>query len=271
MSMTYRHSIAILAAAALLLGVSPESAQADPKKTPGVTCTAGGMRSPPDFTQRPPGRADYHFSGVCTSREGESLGYRIDGTWTPNDTGGKANASEVYRVDRLSGASESFTAIVGWRCDADPWLHDTHCTRIGDNIPGAPAAFWEQFGRGAMPSSRRALSADQRSALLADYERANGRRPALKTRDTIIADKAFGIALPAPGTTRDPIRPARTRDDAALNPQPLPPEPDPTPVPARTPAASSTHAATSIIIVGGRPAEATQATKAPAAKKTGGG
>lgn len=263
--------IAISAALAIAAMMSAPCAHADPKRTPGVKCTAGGLSAPPKFTQVSPGRAEYNFSGVCITREGQSLGYRIDGTWTPNETSGNANASEVYRVDRVSGPSESFTALVGWRCDADPWLHDTHCTRVGDNIPEEPSAFWEEFGRGSMPPSRRALSAEQRASLLADYERANGGRRLGTVSDHVSADANPRQLILAPGTTRDRAR-KNTVDDAALNPQPLPPEPDPDPNPAtrkvRTPA-KDTGETKAIIIVGGK--TPTPAAKATVYKKIGGG
>ncbi|MEO6104380.1 MAG: hypothetical protein ABIP44_12200 [Pseudoxanthomonas sp.] len=254
--MRYRDLVVLLVPLPLILALGFLPAHADPRPTPGVSCTAGGLRSPPQFNQVSPGRAEYNFSGVCITREGQSLGYRIDGTWTPSEMGGNANASEAYRIDRLSGPSESFTAVVGWRCDADPWLHDTHCDRVGDNIPEEPYAFWEEFGRGSMPSSRRALSAEQRAALLADYERANGGRHFGKMSDRAGSDST-SYASPAPGTTRDRIPAARIAGEAALNPQPLPPEPDPDPTPAeRTVPAATNPAERSIIIVGGKPATA---------------
>ena len=268
-----RFSIApVLTCLGLTIIALPASAAQDPHRTPGVTCTAGGMSSPPQFTQVSPGRAEYHFSGACVTREGQSLAYRIDGTWTPNEKGGNANASEVYHVDRVSGPSESFTALVGWRCDSDPWRFDAQCVRVGNNIPTEPYAFWEQFGRDLRPSSRRALSAEDRVALQADYDRANRGRQFRSVSDSVSAEtRGTGYAQPSPGTTRDPVR-RNTLDDAALNPQPLPPEPDPDPnqptLKTTTPAKDSAELR-SIIIVGGK--TRAPAVKTTATRKAGGG
>ncbi len=227
-------------------------AHADPPRTPGVTCTDGGLNAHPAFTQVSPGRAEYHFSGVCTAREGQFLGYRIDGTWTPSETApGNANASEIYHVDTLSGPSQTFTAVVGWRCAEDPWLHDVDCARIGDNIPDAPSEFWEEFGRGLRPSSRRGIPSDQRPGLLAEYARANGAFDRSQVVTDTVRDTRGAYRAATVQQNNDTYRQI---DAVALNPQPLPPgPPDPDqmavqPTTAKT--GNGTNAA--IIIVGGK-------------------
>lgn len=59
---------------------------ADPPRTPSVSCTGGGLSDHPTFSQALSGRAEYHFSGVCTTREGQDFGYRAAATWTPSET-----------------------------------------------------------------------------------------------------------------------------------------------------------------------------------------
>jgi hypothetical protein len=235
--------LAILASAA-------DTACADPPRTPSVTCTGGGLREHPKFTQTSPGGAEYNFSGVCTTREGRFLGYRIDGTWTPSETAGaNANASEVYHVETLSGPSESFIAIVGWRCSIDPWLHDVACARIGNNVPDELRALWEEIGQGDWPPSSRGIPRNERATLITEYERANGRLARSQQLTAAASVDRYPAARAQQGN-----RVVRSTEAVALNPQPLPPGPDPDVVsthPAAKPAIPGTKSA--IIIVGGKP------------------
>lgn len=237
---------------AIVLASAASAVHADPPRTPSVACTGGGLAAHPKFTQVSPGRAEYNFSGVCTTREGQFLGYRIDGTWTPTENAdSNANASEVYHVDTLSGPSQSFIAVVGWRCDVDPWLHDVTCARTGDNIADELRALWEEVGQGAWPPSSGGIPRNERAALIAEYERANGRFD----RSQVLTDAVgidvggrHGAAQPSQGESV--YRPA---DAVSLNPQPLPPGPDPDPMPAQPAAAAAIPGAKSaIIIVGGK-------------------
>lgn len=213
-----RHFIFLPAAAisiALASGIAlvPVVAHADPPRMPSVTCTSGGLREPPKFTQVSPGRAEYRFSGVCVTLDGMSLGYRLDGTWTPSEGGGNANASEIYHVDTLSGPSQSYIAAVGWRCPQDPWLHVVECQRVGDDIPEGLRALWNRFAEGTtFPFSSRAIPAGQRQSLIDRYERANGR----SDRSQMLADH---VRIIDAGDGRG----GRMADKVALNPQPLPP------------------------------------------------
>lgn len=246
----HRYGVALgLTALALCFGTTPS--HADPTHTRGVTCIGGGLRAPPEFTQVSPGRAEYHFSGVCTSRTGVSIGYRIDATWTPSETApGKANASEVYHVDTVSGPSMPGVAVVGWHCARDPWLNDADCVRVGATVPEQPAEFWEEFGAKSLPASRFAIAREQRAALRDQYAHANGQhdRPDLISRP---AAANTGVRLEPP-KTRIPDRTSASSDETALNPQPLPPEPPPERAAATsTMPAKTTHEETGIIIVGG--------------------
>ncbi len=242
-------ALTVIAAA---LSVSAPAAQADPTHTRGVTCIGGGLRAEPEFTQVSPGRAEYHFSGLCTSRTGKSIGYRIDATWTPSETqADNANASEVYHVDTVSGASMPGIAVVGWHCTRDPWLNDADCVRVGATLPVEPAEFWEEFGTKSLPASRLAIPRERRAALREQYALANGQRqrPGLLTRSNTAAG---GVDL-TPPAQRLSERASASSDDASLNPQPLPPEPPPE-VSATTTAipVAPNREATGIIIVGGK-------------------
>jgi hypothetical protein len=237
---------------AIAIAMIASPAHADPTHTRGVTCIGGGLRAPPEFSQISPGRAEYHFSGVCTTRTGRSVGYRIDATWTPSESNpGNANASEIYHVDFVSGPSMPGVAVVGWRCARDPWLNDADCVRIGATVPEQPSEFWEEFGAKSLPVSRLSIPRDQRAALRDQYARVNGQavRPSLVARP-ITATSGIGIEPPK---TRTEDRVSASIDETALNPQPLPPEPPPERT-ATTPATPvvPTHQETGIIIVGGK-------------------
>lgn len=161
--------------AAAFMALLPSSAQADPPRTPALQCTAGGLAEPPKFSQLSPGRAEYRFGGVCISREGHSFAYRIHGTWTPTENGrGNASATEVMHMDMTSGPSRSYTILFGASCSADPWLYGSQCQRIGDNMPDEVRAWWWDAQRAPFPFSRNGIPRDQRAALRAAYDRANG-------------------------------------------------------------------------------------------------
>lgn len=277
-----RHAIFLLPAVlsmALASGLAllPAAARADPPRTPSVTCTGGGMSEPAKFTQVSPGRAEYHFSGVCIHRNGQSFGYRVAATWTPSEANPQnANASEIYRIDALSGPSQSFDVVVGARCDRDPWLHGVNCTHVGDNIPDELRALWPDFADSPFPYSRRGIPYDQRPALLAEYERANGASDRLPSPINRLRRRVDGVRFASPAT-RSIGSVAHAADQMSLNPQPLPPGPpdarltrsarsridtvtlNPQPLPPGPPdpemaqSASSRAAQSGIIIVSGRP------------------
>ncbi|MEP6634432.1 MAG: hypothetical protein ABJA62_09510, partial [Luteimonas sp.] len=237
----------------VVIGLFATSASADPPRTPSVTCNAGGLVAHPKFTQASPGRAEYNFSGVCTTREGRFLGYRLDATWSPSETNpANANASEIYRIDTLSGPSQSYEAILGAHCSADPWLNNAACTRVGDNISDELRELWPELSDELFPYSRRHIPDDQRTALRSEYDRANGRfdRSQVLT-DTVRSDAAnrYGSALQSAKHGADTLRTAG--DAVALNPQPLPPGPDPDTVQAVTSTTASHGSEAAIIIVGG--------------------
>ena len=240
-----------LLSAALAAGMAliPAVVHADPPRVPSVSCTGGGLSSPAKFTQISPGRAEYNFSGVCTRHDGRSFGYRAIATWTPSETNPvNANASEIYRIDALSGPSQSYDVVVGARCASDPWLNSVNCANVGDNIPDDLRELWPDFADSPFPYSRRGIPYDQRAALLAEYERANGKSaisqspigrlrrtdsgrygsPAVR-HDGSVARPIDAVALnPQPLPPRSPdaqlTRSARSRvDEVSLNPQPLPP------------------------------------------------
>lgn len=243
---------ALRAALAIALVAGAGAACADPPQASAARCTPGGITGHA-FTQLPPGRAEYRFSGACSTRDGDALAYRVTGTWTgasPSGNPGDANASEIYQVDRVSGRSQSYTGIIGFRCPADPWLNDVECTRVGDDLPDELSQFWQQLGAGSSPTSRRGLPADQRSALQAEYDRANG----LVLRNARAGDRVDARRGSAAGTTAaKPDLHPRSAQILMLNPQPLPPVEDGD-VPT-TPVASPVQgdgSAAAIIIVGGK-------------------
>lgn len=159
----------------ILLGALPGLAYADPPRSPDVTCTAGGLTEPPTFGQAPPGIAEYHFSGVCTTRSGTDLGYRLSATWTPSESNpANANATEILDVSTVSGPSSHWTVILGARCEADPWLNrDAKCVRVGDNMPHELRALWPSLARDLFPFSRRAIFYEEQARLRGEYARAN--------------------------------------------------------------------------------------------------
>ena len=229
-------------------------AGADPRPTPAVTCNAGGLAGPPKFTQVSPGRAEYNFSGVCTTRDGRSLGYRLAATWTPSETRyPNANASEIWRIDTLSGPSQSYDVVFGASCRADPWLNDAPCKRVGDNLSDELRELWPELAKDLFPYSRGMIPRDQRSALRDEYDRANGKfdRSRVLT-DNVRADAGsrYGSAMQ---TTQQGGSVQAVVDEVALNPQPLPPgPPDPDPKPAAAASPADAAAKAGIIIVGGK-------------------
>lgn len=231
-------------------------AHADPRPTPAVTCNAGGLAGHPKFTQVSPGRAEYNFSGVCTTRDGRTLGYRLAATWTPSETNyPNANASEIWRIDTLSGPSRSYDVVFGASCRADPWLNDAPCKRVGDNLSDELRELWPELAKDLFPYSRVMIPRDQRSALRDEYDRANGKfdRSRMLT-DSVRAEAGsrYGSATQA----RQDVGVQAVADEVSLNPQPLPPgPPDPDPKPtAQDAAAIATDqgAKAGIIIVGGK-------------------
>lgn len=202
-----------------------EPARADPPKSPAVTCTTGGLSSHPKFTQVSPGRAEYNFSGVCITRDGRSFGYRVDGTWTPSEANLEAaNASEIYRIDSLSGPPQLFDVVLGARCARDPWLNSVTCTRVGDNVPDELRELWPDLAASPFPYSRHGIPYDQRAALIAEYDLVNGKIDRSSSlADRVRADtnsKLSSTAMPHAGMGRSPV------EAVALNPQPLPPGPE---------------------------------------------
>lgn len=167
--------VPILICAILSVSMTPSSVRADPVRKPALECTAGGPTSPARFTQLSPGRAEYSFGGACISRDGHSFAYRIDATWTPPENGkGNANATEILHIDMTSGPSQSYSILLGARCNADPWLYSVNCERIGDNVPGEVRTWWYDVTRAPFPFSRLGIPHDQRAALRKQYDRANG-------------------------------------------------------------------------------------------------
>lgn len=236
--------------------LTAHAVDADPRPSPAVACNAGGMTAHPIFDQVSPGRAEYSFSGVCTTREGLYLGYRLAATWTPTEPYPNANASETYRITTLSGPSKSFDVVFGAHCRADPWLNDAPCKRIGNNLSDELRALWPELGEALFPYSRNQVPRDQRAALRAEYDRANDkfdRSRLLHDGVRSADDRHGGAAMKAGSKASGTIR--AVHDDVALNPQPLPPgppDPDPMPsAPAPAPAAGKGSKA-GIIIVGGK-------------------
>ena len=216
-----RHATFLLPAG-VAIALAATAAHADPPRTPAVTCNGGGLTARPTFNQVSPGRAEYHFSGVCTTREGRFLGYRLDATWTPSETNpANANASEIYRIDSLSGPSQSYVVILGARCERDPWLNDASCTRVGDNMPDELRELWPELGSSLFPYSRRGIPYDQRDALRAEYAHVNGsfdRSQLVTERVRSDDNNKFGAA-----TARKSHSVYRPGEAVTLNPQPLPP------------------------------------------------
>lgn len=248
---------AILLPVTLLLLIGSPAGQADPRPTPAVTCAAGGLTGHPKFSQVSPGRAEYSFSGVCTTREGRFLGYELVATWTPTERYPNANASEIYHISTLSGPSQSFDVVFGAHCRVDPWLNDAPCKRVGDNVSDELRALWPELGEGLFPYSRGDIARDQRDALRAEYDRANGRFD----RSRALSDSVRIDAGDKHGTAHAAMQQAGSVnavvDEVALNPQPLPPEPpDPDgirPAQDTVGAAADNGAKAGIIIVGGKP------------------
>ena len=205
----------------LVVALASSSVHADPSRTPAISCHAGGLTAPPEFTRASPGRAEYSFSGICTARDsGRMLGYRVDATWTPTEGNpANANASEVFRVDSLSGPSQSFTVVLGARCDADPWLNDARCTRVGDNVPDELQQLWPGFTSSLFPFTRNGIRRDQRDALRAEYARNNGgSERSQRIMQGVRVGSGARADMPQQAGVAD--RPA---DAVSLNPQPLPP------------------------------------------------
>ena len=247
-------------------------ARADPRPSPAVTCNAGGLTAHPVFNQVSPGRAEYSFSGVCTTREGLYLGYQLVGTWTPTEAYPNANASEIYRITTLSGPPQSFDVIFGAHCRADPWLNNAPCRRVGDNLSDELRTLWPELGKDLFPYSRASVPRDQRDALRAEYDRANGRFDrSLALSDSASSGK-YGTAAQATMQQAGGVQ--AVIDEVALNPQPLPPEP-PDPDGIRSAqdtvsVADDNGAKAGIIIVGGKPSyrriDQTTTTSAAASK-----
>ena len=236
---------------AMVAALAASGVRADPRPTPVVTCTAGGLTTPPKFTQASPGRAEYSFSGVCTARDsGRMLGYRVDATWTPTESNpANANASEVFRVDTLSGPSQSFTVVLGARCDADPWLNAARCTRVGDNVPDELQQLWPGFADSLFPFTRNGISRDQRDALRAEYARNNG---GSERSQRVMQGVRTGSGSHA-GVSQQIGAADRPADAVSLNPQPLPPKPvDRQQVQPATAGAPSRADQAGIIIVSGK-------------------
>lgn len=243
-----------LALAALADGAD---VRADPRPTPAVTCTAGGLIAHPIFDQVSPGRAEYSFRGVCITREGLYLGYELIATWTPSEDHPNANASEIYHISTLSGPSQSFDVVFGAHCRADPWLNNAPCKRVGDNLSEELRTLWPELGKDLFPYSRGSVPRDQREALRVEYDRANGKfdpSRVLSDRVRVDADSRYGTAAQAITQQADAIR--AMRDEAALEQQPRPSEPPDhdaigAEVEVATPPADN-GAKAGIIIVGGK-------------------
>jgi hypothetical protein len=249
------HYILLLPLALAAL-VGSQAAVADPRPSPAVTCNAGGLTAHPIFNQVSPGRAEYSFSGVCTTREGLYLGYQLVATWTPTEAYPNANASETYRITTLSGPRQSFDVIFGAYCRADPWLNNAPCKRVGDNLSDELRALWPELGKDLFPYSRASVPWDQRDALRAEYDRANGRIDRSRALSDSASRGKYGAAAQATPPRVGAVR--AVADEVALNPQPLPPEP-PDPDDIRDAqeivgAADDRGAKAGIIIVGGKPA-----------------
>ena len=165
-----------------------------------TTCRAEGLREHPKFSATPHGMAVYSFSGVCVTAGYRELGYRMSATWTPSESNpANANASEIYHFSYLSGAPGSFDAVIGARCDRDPWLNEhAQCTRIGDNASEELRDWWPDLTASRFPYWLGMIPSGQRDALRAEYNRVNGRFDFTKQIDRV-----------------------------SLNPQPLPPRLDP--------------------------------------------
>ena len=154
-------------------------------------------------------------------------------------------------------------------------LNSVNCANVGDNIPDDLRELWPDFADSPFPYSRRGIPYDQRAALLAEYQRANGESAASQSpidrlrrtdsgrygsaaarHDGSVARSIDAVALnPQPLPPRSPdarlTRSARSRvDEVSLNPQPLPPGP---PDPDVAQSASSRAAQSGIIIVSGKP------------------
>lgn len=181
-----RH-IAMLVQCAAILCLLSGAAHADPPRSPSITCHGGGLTAVPRFGTVPPGVAEYSFSGVCTTRTGQDLGYQATAKWTPSESNpANANASEIYRISTLSGPSRSDTAIIGARCDSDPWLNpQASCTRLGDNVPDELRIVWPELASGLFPHSRRAIPYGEQDALRKQYNSIN------RVADAGAGDRAY--------------------------------------------------------------------------------
>ena len=159
----------------LLTAATAGPASADLPRSPDVMCTGGGLAETPKFGRRPPGVAEYHFSGVCQARAGTALGYRLAATWTPSESEPtNANATEIVQVDTLSGPSQHWTVILGARCETDPWLdRAANCVRVGDNMPDDLRALWPSLVTGLFPYSRYAILNNEQTRLRSEYARVN--------------------------------------------------------------------------------------------------
>ncbi len=198
---------------------------ADPPRMP-ISCTSGGLTEHPKFTQVSPGRAEYNFGGACVTHDGRSFAYHASGTWTPSERGyANADATEIYHVDTTSGPGISYVVIFGANCGIDPWLYQAACRRVGDNMPVELRALWPELEDSSFPHSRYGISDDERVALRAEYERANGkfqRLPQSRMRSKAL-NRIDATATEPQAQDRAGNQAAR---DASLNPQPLPPGPD---------------------------------------------
>lgn len=208
---------------AMVSALSTSGVRADPPRTPAINCHGGSLAAAPEFSQASPGRAEYSFSGVCTTRDdGRMLGYRVDATWTPSEGNpANANATEVFRVTTLSGPSQSFTVVLGAHCEGDPWLDHARCARVGDNVPDELHRLWPGFVDSLFPFTRDGISHDQRDALRAEYARNNGGIDrSQRIMQGVRAGSGRHAGVPQQAGVAD--RPA---DAVSLNPQPLPPLP----------------------------------------------
>ncbi|MET0808958.1 MAG: hypothetical protein ABWX93_09415 [Pseudoxanthomonas sp.] len=244
--------------AGAMLGIG--DTRADPPQTPAVSCNGGSLAAPPVFSQVSPGRAEYKFSGVCTARDsGRMLGYRVLATWTPSESNpANANAAEVFQVSTLSGPSQSFTVVMGARCEQDPWLHHSRCTRVGDNAPEELLELWPGLTDSAFPFNRNGIGQSQRGQLQAEYARANGGERSQR----LLQGMHVNAGRPQDAALQQGAGVGHAADAVSLNPQPLPPRP-PSDAAVQATSAGRRAAEAGIIIVSGttplREAQRTQA------------
>lgn len=145
-----------------------------------LECRLQGAADEPQFKSGPP-RAAYFFRGMCSdTNPGDSVSYRVTGTWNPSQNDpSQPNAAEVYVItgkDAPQSGGAGYTQRVGFsaHCDSDPWLTSSNCTRLSDTLPDALRQTWPSIATTEFPNTRDAIPLAQRGPLHGEYNRING-------------------------------------------------------------------------------------------------